>query len=348
MTTRWRECVILGAMKRLFLALAFTTTAHAQPLTLPPQPTLTPEAATVVGDARFVSFHTEDEKTAPDYTLHIVKLSKSGHTVVTSTVIQYDGKETWIDPRTLAVVSVDTEKKTYTLHYYVDGALDPKRVATGALVWKAPKGAVVPPLVTGYRGTKGELFLRGCIEVDDEIECKKPVWMRIDGAKPGPVGAPRRAVSFSAPHTKDPSVKAPKDVTVKLVKIAATLEKKKKIPAIACTKGGTTTTWSYESMVDSGEQFLPRSTSWVLLDPPIYSATGLHSNPVGVESIATYYFRACEPREMDNFTWHAGLWSTEAYADGSIKLFAGKDPVAVFKGRELRAAPQPPASGDKR
>jgi hypothetical protein len=333
-------------MNRLVFALVVTgATAHAQPIKLPPQPTLTSEAAAIVGDARFVSYQTEDEKTAPDYTLHIVKLSKAGHTLVSSTRIESDGHQTWIDPRTLASVSIDTDKKTYALSYFVDGVLDPKRNVTGALVWKAPKGAEVPPYADGYRGRRGELFLRSCIDVEGDIECKKPLWMRIDGPKPGPMAAPKGVVPFSAPHAKEPAVKGPKDVTVKITKIAATLEKKK-IPAIACTKNGATTTWSYESMIDSGEQFYPRSTSWVLLDPPIYSATGLHSNPVAVESIRTYHFRACEPREMGNFHWHAGLWET--HADGSIKLFAGKDPVAVFVGRELRSAPQPPASGDKR
>jgi hypothetical protein len=328
-------------MNRLALVpLVVAAAAHAQPRKLPPQPKLTPDAATVVGDARWFSFHTEDEKTSPDYTLHIVKLSKAGHSIVSSTLIEYDGKETWLDAHTLAVVRVDTEKKTYKIDYFVDGVIDAKRTVAGPLLWKVPKGKEAPTVTWGYRGAKGELYLRTCMGEDEGgSECPKPIWTRIDGAKPGPVGAPKGVVPFSQSHGKAPSVKAPKDITVKLTKIASTLEEKKKIPAITCTKGGATTTWSYESMEGSGETFFPKTTSWVMLDPPIYSATGTHYNPVAWKSTETYFFRACEPREMETFVWHDGLWQGTTYSKAAITLYAGNDPVAVFDGRELLSAP---------
>jgi hypothetical protein len=332
------------AMNRLaFVPLVLAGAAHAAP-----QPVLTPEAAAVIGDGRLLSFHTEDARSEPDYTLHIVKLSKSGPTVLSSTLISYDGTETWIDARTLAVVSVDTKKKSYTLQYFVDGVVDPTRTLTRDLAWNLPKGAPVPTTTWGYRSTKGALYLRSCLPGKGGTECPT-VWTRIDGAAPGPVKAPAGVVPFSAPHAKDPVVKAPKDPVVKLTKIASAAQPKKKIPAIACTKSGVTVTWSYESMVDSGEVFLPASTRWVMLDPPIYAATGRHSDPAGYASTATYYFRACEPREMDSFVWlGGGLWMED---DGStLQVHAGKDPVAVFAGSTLKIAPvaQPPASGDKR
>jgi hypothetical protein len=322
------------------LILLAPTAAHAeQVMKLPPQPKLTAEAAAAVGDARLVSFRVEDEKTAPDYTLNIVRLSKAGHTVLSSTKIAYDGKETWLDAHTLANVSVDVEKKEYTLQYFVDGVVDPKRTVKGALAFKLKKGQELPTLTSGYRSAKSELFLRGCLDADGSSECPKPVWMRIDGAKPGPVNAPKGAVEFTSSHEKNPSVKPPRELTVKLTKITSKFEKKK-IPAIACTKAGATTNWSYESMEDSGEIFLPKKVSWILVDPPIYGATGTHYNPVGWESTTTYFFRACESREMSSFGWlGGGLWEDSSYTDASIKINAGKDPVAAFKGTVLLAAP---------
>lgn len=247
----------------------------------------------------------------------------------------------WLDAKTLAVLEVDDNNEKLEVRYIVDGVLDPKRTTTfETSAWELKKNEE-PRSALLRRTADGAVWIERClreVDTDNGPTCKLTAWLRADK---GPAKATRKKPGkLVSREATLPTVKAPAGYAAKIVKIKSELGNGK-IGAVECTSPTGKTTWSENSMVDSGEQFAPKKVRWVSAAPAIFAVDGKHTNPVGWAWPDTFYFRACPDRELGELELlGGGVWVERPFNGEHLLVYAGDRQIAKLAGEWLVSAPR--------
>ncbi len=325
-----------------------TTTKVPHVITDITQPPIGADAAAKLPDAGlWFAGLTSYNSGEGDSELYIYQITKAGPKAVFSEPHNRSWGAGWQDAHTFVVVDFADKAGNINVRSFRDGVLA-KTIVVKPADWKLKADAKTPDLPElRFAGTT--LWLEACLQYTETVtgRCVKTAAVKIVGEVVTPAKAAPKNARTGNVRATPPTIKAPLAPVVK----ARNLDiEGSKVKGLECKLNGAAVTWPSAATINW--QFAPqvKKITWHSVIPPLYSASGPASNPVGEVATVTRTFRGCAPEPMDGFRWiRKAIWAesvVHTHPDGAVShttwhVYADHEPIAVLLASDMSFYPAP-------